>query len=670
MSEVLRELLKEKKIINDNKYYLDGREKRVRKKKLLLVALPFVALLVFGMIFLWYADNLKNQPTISGMAGLCSCAGFGQAECSSHGCSWSRIDPAYGVWYCNGWYSCGGGGWPYCGDGSCGTGEDCKTCVSDCGCGSDEYCGLERNKYKCLSPPFPPRCGDGYCDAKNGEDCSSCTLDCGCTDGNYCKFDLSSGEYSCAKTPFPPRCGDGYCDAKNGEDCKTCVSDCACTGGKACEKNAVTNKYSCIESTIFNCGDGYCSSSESCYSCPGDCGCTAREYCGFDFKIFDYKCTNTSVNCGNLVCDAGEECNNCPIDCGCSEDKYCYDNNTRVYSCWNIPEELKCGDGFCGVGEDCGNCANDCKCELGKNCGYNNITDSYGCKSIDKECENNFCDEENEREESDEEGAEEKDPCRDIIDEVIVEECSEKWICEWGECINGEIWASNCEEANSCGTSKYKPSVKSCISIKEDCTPEFSCTEWSSCQLDLLDEATRKESEFRGTQSRICTDKAKCVIAGTEIRECKVKKPVSVLVVNENNVEVCSERKLVARLITENTLSVDLVLTGTGEEIKPAKMGVDWGKIARIFLYGLIAAGLVVILLLINKQVKKRRFEGNKPVRIVNHLLNLAEKERLKGNKKEAEKLYDKTRFFYSYLIEREKLKVIKKLKKLGNKLA
>ena len=67
-----------------------------------------------------------------------------------------------------------------CGDGSCGSGEDCSSCSSDCG--TCTYCG------------------DWSCNGS--EDCSSCSSDCG----------------SCFY------CGDGSCN--NGEDCSSCSSDC------------------------------------------------------------------------------------------------------------------------------------------------------------------------------------------------------------------------------------------------------------------------------------------------------------------------------------------------------------------------------------------------------------------------------------------------------------
>lgn len=79
-----------------------------------------------------------------------------------------------------------------CGDGLCGSGENCGSCPKDCGtCGGS--------------------CGDGLCDLAKGESCNTCAKDCG----------------SC-----PSACGDGQCDAKAGESCTTCAQDCGtCPSG-------------------------------------------------------------------------------------------------------------------------------------------------------------------------------------------------------------------------------------------------------------------------------------------------------------------------------------------------------------------------------------------------------------------------------------------------------
>lgn len=68
---------------------------------------------------------------------------------------------------------------PYCGDGSCGSDEDCDNCEDDCGCSSDQFCDydIEDKIYLCVEGETPTMCGDGTCDP--GESCSNCKDDCG-----------------------------------------------------------------------------------------------------------------------------------------------------------------------------------------------------------------------------------------------------------------------------------------------------------------------------------------------------------------------------------------------------------------------------------------------------------------------------------------------------------
>ena len=123
---------------------------------------------------------------------------------------------------------------PDCGDGDCGTGEDCRNCPQDCG--------------DCIEP----ECGDGICDSTMGETIVSCPDDC----------------------KVPIKCGNGECEI--GETLVNCPDDC---------KNEPF------------CGDGDCDKlKESCENCPQDCGicelCTYDSECRPDNpdKCIDYKC--------------------------------------------------------------------------------------------------------------------------------------------------------------------------------------------------------------------------------------------------------------------------------------------------------------------------------------------------------------------------------------------
>jgi uncharacterized protein YkwD len=97
-----------------------------------------------------------------------------------------------------------------CGDGSCGAGESCGNCASDCG-------------------PCAVSCGDGIC--AGDETCTGCPGDCG----------------SCTAA-----CGDDVCDGLADETCTACAADC--------------------DSAEVRCGNGECQAGESSASCRIDCG--------------------------------------------------------------------------------------------------------------------------------------------------------------------------------------------------------------------------------------------------------------------------------------------------------------------------------------------------------------------------------------------------------------
>lgn len=102
-------------------------------------------------------------------------------------------------------------------------------------------------------------CGNGICGT--GEDCDNCPADCPCPSGTICDPTLAS----CVVDA----CGDGICDVD--EDCDTCAEDCACAPGEACD----TSTGVCEGEG--ECGDGTCGSDEDCESCQEDCTCSADD---------------------------------------------------------------------------------------------------------------------------------------------------------------------------------------------------------------------------------------------------------------------------------------------------------------------------------------------------------------------------------------------------------
>eukprot|EP00727_Mastigamoeba_balamuthi_P014623 m51a1_g9787 hypothetical protein (453) ;mRNA; f:1725635-1727533 len=115
-----------------------------------------------------------------------------------------------------------------CGDGRCGTGENCVNCRADC----SAPCGM---------------CGDGSC--VSPETCNSCAADCGkCCGNGVCDYGETCATCSDCVVAGKPCCGDGVCSGGSESTC-SCPADCR----GAC------------------CGDGACDPTENCSTCIRDC---------------------------------------------------------------------------------------------------------------------------------------------------------------------------------------------------------------------------------------------------------------------------------------------------------------------------------------------------------------------------------------------------------------
>jgi len=181
-----------------------------------------------------------------------------------------------------------------CGDGTCGSGETCSNCPSDCG-----VC--------------PSGCGDGTCSPSQGEDCSNCAQDCACPTGYNC--DPSAPFDGCVL--ITPTCGDGDCDPT--EDCSSCLADCGpcaptCGDGDCTSEETCTNCPSDCGVCPVTCGDHWCSptNGENCFNCMADCACPSGYSCD-PSAPFD-GCVRIS-GCGDGVCVAPETMTTCPADC-------------------------------------------------------------------------------------------------------------------------------------------------------------------------------------------------------------------------------------------------------------------------------------------------------------------------------------------------------------------
>ncbi|UCC31674.1 MAG: trypsin-like peptidase domain-containing protein [Phycisphaerales bacterium] len=206
---------------------------------------------------------------------------------------------------------------------------------------------------------YIPSCVGGFCGDETcgpGEDQCNCPEDCGtppsnevpsstCQDGldNDCDTDADCDDPDCASDPACICNDNGTCEP--GEDCNNCPGDCISGGGTP------------------GCGNGTCEPGEDCNSCPADCrskttGAPSGRYC----------CDGDLPDCGNPKCsEDGWSCGSSdPYCCGdgtCegAEDVCnCYDCGTPDAS--EVPG-VTCQDGIdndCDGGADCLDTNGDC----------------------------------------------------------------------------------------------------------------------------------------------------------------------------------------------------------------------------------------------------------------------------------------------------------------------
>ncbi len=175
-------------------------------------------------------------------------------QCGEDGCGGTCGD-------CEPHYECSEGTCkyvPWCGDGSCDTGEDCVICPADCGCTA---------------------CGDGKCNGE--ENCSSCGLDCG-----VCQ------NPSCCIAHFGKGCGNAS------------VQDCVC----------FMDQFCCDKQWDEVCAK----ESDLCGSCGGDC-CIANGSVGCADHTIEICVCAMDVFCCNVIWDttcASEAIKYCAAKCG------------------------------------------------------------------------------------------------------------------------------------------------------------------------------------------------------------------------------------------------------------------------------------------------------------------------------------------------------------------
>ena len=164
-----------------------------------------------------------------------------------------------------------------CGDGECQEGEDCATCVDDCG-----HC-----------------CGDGVCEESRQEDCFTCQLDCGsccgngkCTWGHLESCSTCPDDCGMCKT----ECGDGNCQLPY-ESCHSCLIDCgACCGDGKCDDSAPPEEP--LPEDIVTC-PADCNKAGWAWEPPSECGNGIIEY----FELCDDGNAEDGDGCSSACLD-------------------------------------------------------------------------------------------------------------------------------------------------------------------------------------------------------------------------------------------------------------------------------------------------------------------------------------------------------------------------------
>lgn len=386
-----------------------------------------------------------------------------------------------------------------CGNAECeqSDGENCITCVDDCGLCPAAPC--------CEPHEFPG------CDNKEVEVCV-CEQDPYCCEISWDQVCVNEVDESQCGYCIEPICGDGACSPF--EDCKLCPKDCGqCPPGPCCQAKAspgcpdadveecvcAIDPYCCDVVWDTICADeveeyqcGWCgvgpwcgnleceAPPEDCNTCPGDCG--------------ECQGCNSNGECENWL---GEYCDNCPQDCGpcpaapccephdfpgcdepeindcvCLEDPFCCEvmwdgicvsqvNNLGCGFC-EIPP---CGNDICESGlEDCINCPEDCgPCPVGDCCKPH---DFPGCEDpfvMLCVCSNDLycCD------------IEWDELCVQSVNEFDCGTCDLPAVCEDGQCEEPEDCQTCPEDCGPCppvcGDEECWQGDENCNSCPQDC---------------------------------------------------------------------------------------------------------------------------------------------------------------------------------------------------------
>ncbi|TNF75470.1 MAG: hypothetical protein EP299_06220, partial [Acidobacteria bacterium] len=227
-----------------------------------------------------------------------------------------------------------------CGDGTCNPGEDKCNCAADCGSPPLTEVGVCTDTFDndcdtfadcgdpdCAPDPACAFCGDATCGP--GEDQCNCVVDCGtppagevgfCADSldNDCDGAVDCLDPECIPTAECTFCGNSICDA--GENSCNCAGDCGappgsevgmCTGGwdDDCDGDVDCADTDCsADPACIVCGDFVCSPGEDTCNCPGDCGVPPINEIGLCDDGIDNDCDGATDCTDSADCSTDPAC--------------------------------------------------------------------------------------------------------------------------------------------------------------------------------------------------------------------------------------------------------------------------------------------------------------------------------------------------------------------------
>lgn len=368
--------------------------------------------------------------------------------------------------------------------------EDNQTSAQACQDGDVKFCSIGN-------------CG-GIQTCVNGHrgECVKNNPECGksATCGNG-KCESSENPGSCPSDCGQPRqiCGNGICEGPM-ETAENCPMDCATSiGANVCPDR--TPKGSC--STYK---PSYCTFDGAVVFNCTKCGCPTGTIC--DITTGNCVLSGPQFTCGNGVCEGPETTAACPSDCPTALLK-------PIGSPCTYPSECQsafCVNGLCSsmgankpLGSPCANsnecmspypCINGiCNSSNGAPQSCNDGTSVGACSSTKpKYCSNNIfvdkcsvC------------GCPTGENCNTTSQICYIPQptqCTPNWSCIiWSSCNAFGIQIRTCADLHDCNVTTGKPSeTQSCT---PPCTPNWQCTAWSECSTS-------------GTQTRTCNDVNNC----------------------------------------------------------------------------------------------------------------------------------------------------------------